>query len=164
MKIAFGSNARVGKSEASNYLVSKNEGVVLNFSDPVYDIMYYTQRVCGFSEIKDRDLLRLIGTWARNKDADTWVNILINKILHINNKNIFVSDVRFPNEYDALKKLGFLIVKIERSGNENLRNHESETALEGYEWDFIIDNNGSLEDFHDKLDKLCFSIKIENKL
>lgn len=151
MKIAFGCNARVGKNTAASYLASKHGGTILSFAGAIYDIMHYTQRICNFEETKDREFLRLVGMWARSKNEDTWVNIVANKI---GEGNYFISDLRFPNEYKKLKELGFLLVKIERDGDAEVRKHESETALIGYEWDVVIDNNGTLEEFYKQLDAL----------
>lgn len=154
MKIAFGHQARSGKDEAASYLASKfGDSLILSFSEPVYDIMHYAQRICHFKEEKDRSLLRAIGMWARDRNENTWVDILIEKVNSSQLRHIFVTDVRFPNEYNALKKLGFVMVKIKRDVDDSeLRNHESETSLLEYDWDITIENNSTLEDFYRKLD------------
>ena len=156
MKLAFGCNARCGKDTAALYLANKCDGYdIFSFSQPLYEIMSYTQKLCGLTEEKDRDFLRAVGMWGRNKDENIWVNVLVDKVKRSDKENIFVTDVRFPNEYKALKELGFTLVKIERKPeDENLRNHISETSMEGYDWDYVIDNNGTLWEFYEKLDKM----------
>jgi hypothetical protein len=82
---------------------------------------------------------------------------------------IFISDVRFPNEVEMLKSLGFVLVNITRDpvirmnafNSELVQNvgsttHASETALRGYEnlWDCKIHNDGSLEKFYSELDRI----------
>ena len=73
LKIAFGCEARVGKSEACLYLKTNYGGTEISFSKSIYDIMYYAQDVCSFEKKKDRDFLQKIGTWGRNQDENIWV-------------------------------------------------------------------------------------------
>jgi len=178
-RFAFGSQARVGKDTAVDYLLEKYGGVKFSFAESIYDIMYYAQNKCNFKVEKDREFLQMIGTWARKKNPDVWIDILVNKIKNLessqlteltsNNSNtsitpIYISDVRLPNEIEALKKLGFTLIKIERDERneknereetKNLLLHETETALLKYdEWDYKIKNNGTLNEFYEKLDHL----------
>lgn len=76
--------------------------------------------------------------------------------------NWIITDVRFPNEAQAIKDRGGIIIRVNRhqekyppenmfmeESNEwaNARNHPSETALDDYRrFDFIVDNNGTIED------------------
>jgi hypothetical protein len=168
MKIAFGCQSRTGKSSSVDFLISKHGGVEKSFSSPIYEIMHYTQKKCGFEEKKDRDFLQIIGTWGRNKDPSVWINSMdINE-----DENIFVSDVRFNNEFDFLKKNGFIMIRILRDledikdfGNGDIK-HLSETELiykPLTEWDYIIKNNESLDIFYKKLDEIIYSIKTNLK-
>lgn len=70
-----------------------------------------------------------------------------------------VTDVRFPNEAKAIKDREGILVRV-NSRKEFLPNpslshediHYSEVALDDYSnWDYIIDNNGSLEQLIDKV-------------
>lgn len=174
LKVAFGYQARVGKDTAAEYLKNKHGGVTLSFAAALYDIMNYAQGVCNFQKEKDRQFLQYIGSeWARTKEPDVWVNIVVNKIKNLIQNdpgvNIYITDVRFPNEFDALEKLGFILVNLRRDDvsrmkNDNsLLNHEvalhiSETALIPYtqqgKWHFTIQNSGTKEEFYSKLDLL----------
>jgi hypothetical protein len=157
-RIAFGYKMRSGKDTAVEYLMNKYGGVRVSFADPLYDILYYAQNVCGFEKAKDRKFLQFIGTeWAREKDNDVWINMALRKT-NESLGNVYVSDVRFRNEFDAMKKNNFVLIKINRdSGQKN--SHSSETELDlvpDHEWDFIFDNNGTLEEFYSKID-LCMN-------
>jgi len=68
---------------------------------------------------KDRSLLQIIGMTGRILDPETWVNKLISKIEP--NKSYVVDDVRFPNEWIALRKLGFITVWLDVSKEERVR-------------------------------------------
>ena len=79
--------------------------------------------------------------------------------------NIYVTDVRFPNEIAALAKNGFILVHIERPEHIRLNafvseavggstKHASETALKDSAalWHVHILNDGTLEELYDQLD------------
>lgn len=180
-RLAFGYQARVGKDTAAEYLQKRdtdltstawNRTVTKSFAKAIYDIMSYAQQRCGFTQEKDRHFLQYIGTqWARAKDPDVWLNVVLREIdaLHPQT-HVFITDVRFPNEFDALEKRGFTMVNIRRDtsavmfGNGSV-SHESETALIPYteqgKWHITIHNDGTLAEFYAKLD-LHFPKKVQN--
>lgn len=94
-----------------------------------------------------RKLLQLVGTeCGRNIiHPSIWINALLSKYNKDFSKWI-VTDVRFKNEAEAVKSKGGILIRINRETGLS-DNHPSETDLDEYpEWDFIIDNNGSMED------------------
>jgi hypothetical protein len=165
VRIAFGHKKRVGKDTACDYLISKYGGIKMSFAEPLYDILHHAQRVCGFEVSKDRPFLQFVGTeWARSKDADVWVKLLSHKVSNSAaiNDNIFVSDLRFRNEFAMLKTLGFACVLInsgQRSLQEHIEAHQSETELlDSRQWDYVIDNKDALQDFYHQLDTLYIGL------
>ena len=102
-----------------------------------------------------RDLLQKLGTEAMRNGLheNVWVNALFADY-HFNIEedeqmpNWLITDCRFPNELEAVKTHKGITIKVIRdSGNTIGTTHASETALDDYtEWDYIVDNNGSLED------------------
>lgn len=67
--------------------------------------------------------------------------------------NWLISDVRFPNESNAIKERGGLLIRLERP-NLILMDHPSETSLDDYNgFDAVIENNGTIEDLKNKLQK-----------
>ncbi len=161
IRLAFGSHARAGKSEAAKYLVSKYGGKDLSMGKAIYDIMGYSQNKCGFPLEKDRKFLQTLGDWGRNKDPDVWINI-VNKEIGLSLKeNLYISDLRYPNEAKILKNRGFFLVNIIREPliNNNFeggtKDHSSEISLEKYDgWDFEIYNDKSLAEFYQQLDNI----------
>lgn len=162
---AFGYKARVGKDTAAEYLSNKYGGKRFAFATALYDILNYAQSRCGFPLQKDRKFLQYIGTeWARGQEEDVWVNILIKEIkefIKTTDGSVYVTDVRFPNEFDALKNIGFTMVNIKGDSKSEFGSgsitHASEISLSKYKedmWDIIIENNGSLDEFYKKLDDL----------
>lgn len=168
LRIAFGCEARVGKDTSAAYLANKlnemqkqtsmrYETSVLSFAEPLYNILHHAQRVCGFEIGKDRKFLQWVGTdWARSIKSDVWVNLLVERIGRLSRRDIIVTDVRFVDEFEALKKLGFVMVRLIRTEkSEQVAIHASETSAANADlpWDHIIDNNGSLEKLHSQLDQ-----------
>lgn len=71
--------------------------------------------------------------------------------------NWIVTDVRFPNEAEAIRKLGYPLVRINREHTKS--NHPSEVALDNYgRFDFVIENTGSLQDFNESVRNIANSV------
>lgn len=71
----------------------------------------------------------------------------------VSTPNWIISDLRFPNEFEAIKQRGGICIRINRPLNlpfgkellEKSIRHESETALDNVQFDAVIENNDSLE-------------------
>jgi rhodanese-related sulfurtransferase len=96
-----------------------------------------------------------------------WVNATIEpykqQIRWINadsdNKNKFndwvISDVRFPNEVEAMEELGGIAIRIERDSIiPSDKEHESETALDNYPFTYVLKNNGTKEELLEEIYKI----------
>lgn len=57
-----------------------------------------------------------------------------------------ITDVRFPNELEALKARNGLSIRVNTNRAGIVSNHESETALDDATFDYVIDNNGTMEE------------------
>jgi len=93
--------------------------------------------------------------------------------------NWIITDCRFPNEAKAIKDRGGIVIRVERNKQcgscENIfignaecpacgsgnwvygnidSNHPSEIALDDYDFDHVIDNNGSIEELVEKVKQL----------
>lgn len=151
VRVALGGKARAGKSTAAELLCNCYGGSILNFSEPLYDIMHYAEDRVGLPRDKDRAFLQYIGTsWGRGREPDLWVRLMLETVGRLPPAmHVFVGDVRFPNEMSALRDAGFIMIKVTRPGaglpgEEGM--HASETALDSAEWDGVVDNSGSRED------------------
>jgi hypothetical protein len=166
MKIAFGYKCGVGKDLSVKYLIRKYGGKKIAFADPLYDILYYAQNICGFKNEKDRNFLQYIGTsWARGKDPNIWVKLALDRCNNF--ENYYCSDVRFINEFESLKQDNWVLIKIVKNNVDSRRigtgntNHISESELDALtndKWDYIISNDGSIKELYDKLDKIVDNI------
>ena len=111
-----------------------------------------------------REILQKIGESFRKEiSPDIWVNSLFSSYDSLNYRersgdiikpNLIITDVRMPNEAQAIKDRGGILIKINKeTGYKD--NHISETALDDYDgWDYVIDNNGTLEELINKLEDL----------
>jgi hypothetical protein len=124
-----------------------------------------------------REFLQKLGTEAlrSNLHENVWINALFSDYkaktvavgtseFDITEKdelpNWIITDTRFPNEMDAVKSKNGLVIKVERSlklrkGYDTPNEtdlHPSETSLDNYtEWDYVIENNGTLEELRAKV-------------
>lgn len=133
-------------------------------------------------DFSPRLALQLLGTEA-GRDVfhkDVWIYALENRIKKI--KDVVITDTRFPNEIEFIRKSGGLIVEVKRGDRpewyttallENTDNqtgsmskhwpniHVSEWAWIGQKIDYTITNDGTLND----LKRTVFNVltEIENR-
>lgn len=112
----------------------------------------------GWDEAKKitevRRLLQFYGTeGARQIFGDTiWTDTADKYIKKNKIQKVAVSDVRFPNELDWVRtKENSLIIKIKKPGVGSINNHSSDAGIADNLCDFIIENNGTLEDLKNKI-------------
>jgi hypothetical protein len=101
-------------------------------------------------EVTPRLILQKMGTEAcRHGIADNiWIAALEKRMQGYD--NVVISDVRFPNEMNFVRSAGGVIVRVKRgkdpSEQELSKLHISETAWNSYQPDYMIHNEGSMED------------------
>ena len=166
--ICISGKGEAGKDTSALMLKARLEAVgdkvlVLHYADL---LKFYCKNYFGWNGDKDfigRTLLQRIGTdIVRSKDPDYWVKEVSNFIVMFKDEfdYFIIPDCRFPNEFEYLSNQGFKVisVRIERPQHENKlteeqRKHRSEVSLDHYFHDYIIMNNGSLEELEEKVYK-----------
>lgn len=74
-----------------------------------------------------------------------WANQLAHRAAQQHGKVTMTVDLRFNNEVQVIKDNGGIIIKIERK-SDSIDEHQSENDLKEFkDWDYIIDNNSTLE-------------------
>jgi hypothetical protein len=107
-----------------------------------------------------REFLQRLGTDAIRDGLhpNAWVNALmadyrseevVEKLSDFISKvtppsNWIVTDCRFPNEAQAIKDKGGIIVRIDRTGVSPVNAHPSETSLDNWDFDYKIANVSDL--------------------
>lgn len=84
---------------------------------------------------------------------NAWVNAAVAG--YNNGKHWIFTDMRFPNEMDAVVRRGGITIRLER-GDGNTGDHPSETALDGHidKFDYVIDNNGTVQELFWRIHKI----------
>lgn len=83
-------------------------------------------------KISPRSAAQTLGTeWGRHTvSEDLWVDLFRNRLLRQTHRRpTVVTDVRFPNEAEAIRALGGVIVYLDDYYSEGSRSHESESHL-----------------------------------
>ena len=124
-------------------------------------------------ELTPRLVLQLWGTEVCRKSFhdDIWIASLEARLRN-SKDNIVISDCRFPNEIKAIKNAGGKVIWVQRGelpswhimaakanagdpyAAEKLKSlgvHASETAWVGTDFDYILDNNGTVDDLYNRI-------------
>jgi len=106
---------------------------------------------------KDGTLLQFWGTEFRRKmlDWDYWVNKVKEVIDKEPGKDYVIPDTRFKNEARLIKNSGGEVWKITRPSYKEIDrdpSHKSEVDLDDWEFDEAIINDGTIEQFCEKVD------------
>lgn len=107
---------------------------------------------------------------------DIWVASLENKLRKIDS-DVVITDCRFPNEIDTIRRLNGMTLRIERGPKpewydaaisynqgpnnigwalarqtlENYNIHPSEYSSVGLDYDYIVENNGTIKELNKKI-------------
>jgi hypothetical protein len=144
-------DSHLSQEDAENDLSFWDENI--NIAHPPY-IEKVEQR------LTPRLLLQLLGTECGRKiiHPDIWSNALMNEYKIIENYNTIypnwiITDVRFPNEFRSIKNKGGITIRVNRP-NLPESFHLSEISLNSAEFDYTIDNNGTIEELIEKIKNL----------
>lgn len=89
-----------------------------------------------------RRTLQNYGVAIREIDPDFWLRAVVDQM---QDPGLYVvTDVRFPNEAEAIVNAGGTVVRIVRPGLDSTDTHASETALDGYPADLDVLNAGTV--------------------
>lgn len=190
MIIGLGYKARSGKDTAADYLCKEYDYSRAAFSFELKAFLYYflgiveehlihgdkSQKYPFWNNMSVREILQKVGTDAlrNNFDKDIWVKLALNTVsdgifqpIYNPTDKIVFTDLRFENEAKGIKDAGGILIRIDRhnvglSGSEAM--HESETELDSFSgWDYILDNNESLENFYEGIDTIMSELNIEKE-
>lgn len=104
-----------------------------------------------WNNITVREFLQTLGTRALrdNLNENVWVNSLFGNFDE--SSQWLITDTRFPNEADAIKERGGIVVRVDRGLSTG--DHPSETALDDYNFDYVIPNKGNIEELIEEVVK-----------
>jgi hypothetical protein len=181
MIIALCGSAGSGKDTLASLLINKHNYVKLSFAGTLKDVVsimfswdrnllegdtkesrlwreqvddYWAKRL-NIKDLTPRFVLQFIGTdvFRNHFHPEIWIACIERKIsLH---KKVVITDCRFKNEIELIKKYDGKIIKINRD-NCIAGSHISEHEWMSANFDHIIDNNGTIEELYSNFESLSF--------
>jgi len=162
MIIGFGYKARSGKDTAAGYLRDHFGFTPVAFADSLkracaeifglsQEQLYGDQKEAEDPYWRDtpRNILQKVGTEClrRGYDENVWIHSLGRKVKREPDRNWVITDVRFPNEANAVKDWGGKVVQVSRPSAPGIATnlHASEVSMIEYEgWDYTLLNSSDL--------------------
>ena len=113
--------------------------------------------------ISPRRIMQTLGTeWGRDLiHKDIWAECAKQQALKIahSGRSVVIDDLRFPNEYATLRSIGATLVRINRpNAQATAVTAGYEGQLDGFEFDYVLDNVSTLENFHFNITKMMREI------
>ena len=172
--IGLSGKKRSGKNTVAKLIATSTPLRVKEFAfaDPLKEEVC---KACGISRTileQNKDNFRLIlqgwGTDFRRKmhGDDYWIKktgMALHAAVMSEQADIFVcTDLRFENEADFLRKCGATIVRVNRTSPTD-DEHASETDLDNYKFDFVINNSSTLNALASDVQMLLHNLHIKTK-
>ena len=177
MIIGLSGYAQSGKDTVAELLCLNYEYERRAFADPIrHALMMLNPKLDSITRVSDyvddygwemakrnpevRRLLQVLGTEVGRKmmGDNVWINMGTRDLNHID--KVVFSDVRFPNEAEAIKKLGGSVWRINRRNQGAVNTHPSEIAMDNYMFNYVIYNDGTLEDLSDEVFMLAKELNL----
>jgi hypothetical protein len=173
--IGLSGKAGSGKSTVGDYLTGAHGYEQFAFAEALKEVVglafgFEEEQLYGRRKeavdprwgVSPRWCMQWLGTEVlRARWPQIWIYHLRREILDFLSVNgqhpVVVTDVRFQDEAEALKRIGGVLVRLRRDQEQRIEacatgfpEHISETDLDGWKgWDYVIQNNGSLQDLAD---------------
>ena len=177
MIIGLSGYAQSGKDSTAELLCLNYGYTRVAFADPMRQaLMTINPRLDSITRVSDmvedygwdtakrnpevRRLLQVLGTDFGRKmlGDDVWINIALSGIK--SEDKIVISDVRYPNEAEAIKKLSGSLWRINRHNHSAVNGHTSEHAMDNYMFNHVIYNDGTLDDLSDEVFMLAKELNL----
>jgi len=127
------------------------------FADPIKTIAVQHYGWNGVKDERGRKLLQDIGMAGREFDPEVWIRHMrwSNPIRY--GKPCVITDVRFENEAQWIRRQGGKLVRIVRSDIPVIE-HVSETEQKNIACHYEIVNNGTVQDLHTTIEDLIIQL------
>jgi len=178
MIIGVSGKARSGKNTFADFLVDvfytrfNRKFILMAFADELkylckaqfnlsYDQLWgsakeeadkrYVKRTGGFWTA--REIMQSVGEFYRSINYNYWVELLDRNIKEGNVRDVIVTDVRYPNEFNYIKQNNGVVIRIYRDNAPTIHgtDHPSERSLDDFDddvFDVVVGNNGGLNDLY----------------
>jgi hypothetical protein len=176
MIIGLSGYAQTGKDTIADYLIEKYGFTRVAFADPIREALYklnpkvrisdaagvsvaHAVDNMGWEEVKKlssdtRELLQRFGTEVGREmfGENFWVEKAIEKARGYD--KVVFTDVRYPNELEAILRASGTVWRVIKSDVKAVNLHQSETALDHYQFPYLILNNKTKKDLYESIDYL----------
>ena len=176
MRICFLAPSGYGKSTAIEILKKHFNVTNIKIAEPMYELQkeFYDKLGYDIGDRQDGELLQFYGNKIRKENSEYLLRTFASKINLVKDTIILNDDCR-PPDYEFLKELGFIFIKI--NGYKRDRNDISEVDSKNkVEWqseipyDYEIDNYTTIEEYEQNLMNLfnkllgqkCYIIPTQN--
>lgn len=162
--------SRTGKDTVGSYIKEYYEkqgkvAVMLSFSEYLKPYIMKLTNWNGEDKTKPRDFMQLLGTDIIRKKINNnfFIDRLCEDILIYSYfaDAIIITGARFPDEINIPRKTfkNVHVIEVTRNKENDLtekeKKHVTETSLDNFkDYDYIIENNGSLEELKTKTNKI----------
>jgi len=188
--IALTGALRSGKDSVAEYLVRQYGYTRFAFGDGIREVTRRLYPEAYEGDVKPRSLLQGFGQMARSFGPAVWVNDCFRRIDAARRYHDewtlettcawtpfipVISDLRQPNEYEALKAASYVIIRV--TAPEEIRlerarqagdaftsgdlTHETEMHIGGFAVDYEVENTGTLAELCAKVDEILTKINGE---
>ena len=163
--ILFSGFARHGKDQSATFLKEELEKsgktvLIYHFADALKSLCESSYNwIKGDKGPIGRTILQNVGTAYRKNNPECWVNIARQIALGCSEEYMLIPDCRYKNEALGFLDFDYKNIRIERPNFDNglteeQKKHISETEMSTFsEYDYIITNDGSLDDLREKIKK-----------
>jgi hypothetical protein len=174
--IGLSGYAQTGKDTIADYLV-KNYGFTrVAFADPIREAVYRLNPNINIADMRGipiatavdklgwetvkvesqdaRWLLQRMGTEVGREifGENFWVDQAMKKALEYD--KVVITDVRYPNELEAILGHSGAVWRVIKDDTGAVNRHASESALDDFQFEYIIFNNDTKEDLYRSIDDL----------
>ena len=167
--------ARSGKDTMANFVIALTSGYRYGFADPLKAMLlplgidmrepYWIEnkeKVIHMIGKSPRELIQTLGTeWGRELvHPNLWVLLAHRRFILGQPQTMVLPDVRFTNEQAWIIERGGVIIHLRRNDAEKVREHVSENPLPVLDRDFVVENNGTLQDLHIKCSAIFGNLEV----
>lgn len=163
-----------GKDTVGDYLCHNFGFIRLAFADQLKEYvgsLYNLTHEQMYTDLKNeldprynltpREILQDFGQEQRSRFPEIWPDIVSRKIKDEKIENVVITDFRFQNEYECIRRhfpngVNIICVRIDRPELDDVKmpgkDNISETSLDNFQyWSLIINNNESIEELYNRI-------------
>ena len=163
--IALCGGMRSGKDTVADYLKSNHGFVGTAFGDALRAVVGTMYPDARTNREEYRKRMQEVGQHMRAYDPDVWVRCVerVLPLYRAEGLSVVVSDMRQPNEYEAMRRNGAIIIRVDcpaevrrlRAGVEaSYMEHETEQHYARFSTDFVVVNDRAVAHLYRQIDKI----------